>query len=149
MMMRTNAQHVREYEESSAEPSESSSAERRRQSRQSRRRQSVIGRAVRVVVGRASSAEPSESSSAEPSESSFGIEVKHIKVHNKGYRNNKVMFVAVVAAASIGGYAHGACGMPLLIKRCCVREKAKKDSYKRYIDVDGNVSFPKTGPNAT
>jgi hypothetical protein len=27
MMMRTNAQHVREYEESSAEPSESSSAE--------------------------------------------------------------------------------------------------------------------------
>ena len=40
MMMRTNAQHVREYEESSAEPSESSSAERRRQSRQSRRRQS-------------------------------------------------------------------------------------------------------------
>ena len=77
----------------------------------------------------------------------FGIEVKHVKVHHKGYQN-KVMFVAVVAAASIGGYAHGACGMPLIIKRCCVREKANRDSYKRHIDADGNISFPKNGPNA-
>ena len=48
--------------------------------------------------------------------SSLGIDVKHVKVYHKGYRN-KVMFVAVVGAASISGYEHGACGMPLIVKR--------------------------------